>query len=86
VGKEFELFDDLIIGRDMQLFLTHVLVQPLVVLKDLLKAETSLGLALVDARTCFTDCIAEGWAPDVDAFVGQISRLPCGEADLGGRG
>jgi len=68
------------------LFLAYVLIQPLVVLQDLLEAEDCLALALVDVRTCFTDRVAEGWAPDIDAVIGQLNRVPCGEADCCGRG
>jgi hypothetical protein len=68
------------------LFLAYVLIQLLIVLKDLLKAQDRRALALVDVWTCFTDRVADGWTPDVDAVFGQRSRLPYGEADPCGRG
>jgi hypothetical protein len=68
----------------MQPFLAYVLIQPVVVLKDFLKAENCLALALVDVRTCFTNRVTEGWTPDVDAVIGQRNRIPCVEADFSG--
>jgi len=74
-----------IIARDLD-EARDVLIQHLIILKDFLKAEDCLILTLVDVRTCFTDRVAEGWTPDVDAVIGQLFRMPCGEADLSGRG
>ena len=56
-------------------------MQPLVVLKDFLKAEDCLALALVDAGTCFTDCVTEAWTPDVDAVIVQPKGFLCRKAD-----
>lgn len=32
------------------------------------------------------DRVAEGWTPDVDTVIGQLNRMPCGEANRSGRG